>query len=482
MNLSIIRRIIGYVLILEAGLLLIPSLVSVIYSEDEGVAYIITALICLLCGSLLAVKKPKKTVFYLKEGCVATALSWIVLSLFGCIPFIITGEIPLFINALFETVSGFTTTGSTIIDNVEALSHASLLWRSLTHWIGGMGVLVFIMAVVPLSGGSNINLLRAESPGPSVGKLVPKMKTTARWLYIIYFAFTVLEFVFLIAGKMPVFDAICTSIGTAGTGGFGIKITSIGDYSAYCQWVITIFMVLFGVNFNAYYFLILRQFKKAFAIDEIKYYFLIFLGGTAIVFVNSRSLFAFQTDAIRAAAFQSASLVTSTGFSTVDYDTFPNLSKLVFLMLMTMGACSGSTGGGIKVSRFIISFKGAYNEIYSYIHPKSVRKPKMNGTTLDDEIVRSTNVYFFTFAAIFVVSIFLVAIEGHDFTTNFSAVLAEINNIGPGMNLAGPTESFSFFTPLSKFVFIFDMLAGRLELYPILLLFNPKLWEEHLNN
>ena len=477
MNVSIIRKVIGYVLLLEAALLLFPWATGLVYHEQQGTAYLITAAVCVVIGGLLSIKKVKETVFYLKEGCAATALAWIVLSLFGCIPFLITGEIPHFVDAMFETVSGFTTTGTTILDDVEAMSHASLLWRSLTHWIGGMGVLVFILAVVPLSGGSNINLLRAESPGPSVGKLVPKMRETARWLYVIYLAFTVLEFVFLIAGKMPVFDAICTAIGTAGTGGFGVHNDSIGGYSPYLQWVVTVFMVLFGVNFNAYYFILLRQFKKALMIDEVFVYLGVVVGATAVVFFNVRGLYANAADALRDSSFQVASVTTSTGFSTVDFDQWPNMVKLVMLMLMTIGACSGSTGGGIKVSRFIISGKGIYKELYSYIHPKSVRKVKMNGTVLSDEMIRATNVYFFIFFAVFAVSIFIVSFEQHSLVTNFSSVLATMNNIGPGMELAGPTESFSFFSPLSKCVFIFDMLAGRLELFPILLLFNPMLWK-----
>lgn len=477
MNLSIIRKVIGYVLLLEAVLLLAPWATSLVYHEPHGSSYLITAAICAVIGGLLSIKKVKETVFYLKEGCAATALSWIVLSLFGCLPFLMTGEIPHFVDSLFETVSGFTTTGTTIIDNVEAMSHASLLWRSLTHWIGGMGVLVFILAVVPLSGGSNINLLRAESPGPSVGKLVPKMRETARWLYVIYLVFTVLEFIFLVAGKMPVFDAVCTAIGTAGTGGFGVHNDSMGGYSPYIQWVVTIFMVLFGVNFNAYYFILLRQLKKVFSINEIGVYFGVLFGATAIIFFNVKGMYVHASDALRDASFQVASLTTSTGFSTVDYDQYPNMAKLIFLLLMTIGACSGSTGGGIKVSRFIISGKGIYKELYSYVHPKSVRKVKMNGAILSDEMIRATNVYFFVFFAVFIASIFIVSFEQHSLVTNFSSVLATMNNIGPGMELAGPTESFSFFSPLSKCVFIFDMLAGRLELFPILLLFNPMLWK-----
>ncbi len=476
MNLSIIRRILGYVLVLESALLLAPWIISIIYHEEQGYAYIIVAGICLAVGGALAIPKPKKTVFYLKEGCVATALSWIVLSLFGCLPFLITKEIPSFTDALFETVSGFTTTGSSILDDVEALSHTALLWRSLTHWIGGMGVLVFIMAVVPLAGGSNINLMKAESPGPSVGKLVPKMKETARWLYVIYLVITVLEFIFLAVGKMPLFDALCTSIATAGTGGFGIKADSLASYSPYVQWVVAIFMIFFGINFNLYYFLLLRQVKKALAIEEVRYYIGAILAATAVVTLNTLHLFSNVSDAIRTAAFQVSSLMTSTGFTTYDYDAFPSLSKTIFLLLMTVGACSGSTGGGTKISRFVIMSKTLVKEFHSYVHPKSVKKIKMDGNTLSDNLVRSTSMYFFAFVIIFIVSLLLVSIEGNDYATNFSAVLATINNIGPGMNMAGPSESFSFFTPLSKYVFIFDMLAGRLEVFPVLMLFNPRVW------
>ena len=478
MNLQIIRRIIGYVLILEALLLLAPPIAALIYHESEGKAYLLTASICMICGGLLALKKPKKKVFYLKEGCVATALSWLVLSVFGCLPFIITGEIPNFIDALFETASGFSTTGSTILDDIEAMSHTSLMWRSLTHWIGGMGVLVFIMAVVPLSGGSNINLMRAESPGPSVGKLVPKMKETARLLYVIYIVFTLVEFILLVAGKMPVFDAFCAACGTAGTGGFAVKGDSIASYSPYVQWVITVFMVMFGVNFNLYYFIILRKFRKAYAIEEVKMYLAMILGGTAIVAFNTMHLFSNAADNIRAAAFQVASLTTSTGFTTYDYDVFPTLSKTLFLLMMLIGSCSGSTGGGTKVSRWIIMGKAFVAEIHSYLHPKSVKKLKIDGGNLDKSLVRSTSIYLFAFSLIFITSLMLVSIEGNEFTTNFSAVLATMNNIGPGMNLAGPSESYSFFSPLSKVVFIFDMLAGRLELFPFLMLLTPNVWKK----
>ena len=479
MNLQIIRRITGYVLLLEAALMLFPVLTGIIYGESQWLAYIISAGICLLCGAILAVKKPKTAKFYLKEGCVATALSWIVLSVFGAVPFVITGEIPSFVDALFETASGFSTTGTTILDNVEAVSHTSLLWRSLSHWIGGMGVLVFIMAVVPLSGGgSNMNIMKAESPGPSVGKLVPRLKETARLLYVIYFALTVAEFIFLIAGKMPLFDAICTSIGTAGTGGFGVKNTSIGGYSPYIQWVVTVFMVLFGVNFNANYFIIMRQVKKALAIEEVRIYLGMIFAAIGVITINIISLYDSVSHAIRDASFQVASMVTSTGFSTTDYDKWPFLSKTIILLLMTVGACSGSTGGGTKVSRFVIMGKALARELHQYAHPKSVKKLRLDGSSLSDSTIRSTAMYFFAFFLVFVGSLLIVSLEEHDFLTNFAAVLAAINNIGPGMNLSGPTESFSFFNPVSKLVLIFDMLAGRLELFPILMLFNYKVWKK----
>ena len=478
MNISAIRRILGYVLLLEAGLLLVPCLVGVIFHEREALAFLIVAAICLAVGCAIGLKKPKNNVFYLKDGCVATALSWIVLSLFGCLPFLITREIPRFIDALFETVSGFTTTGTTIINDVEIMSHASLIWRSLTHWVGGMGVLVFLMAVVPLSGGSNINLMKAESPGPSVGKIVPKMKQTARLLYMIYMFLTVAEFVFLLTGGMSVFEAFATATATAGTGGFGVKNSSIGEYSAYIQWVITVFMILFGINFNAYYFILMKQFKKAFAIEEIKVYFGVVIGCALIIFVNIVNMYETAFEALTHSFFQVAAIITTTGFTTTDFDMWPQLPKLLLVLLMFMGACAGSTGGGIKISRYIIAVKSVGREIKSFLHPKSVNKAKMDKKIIDEDIIRTTNVYLVTFIMVFVVSLTLVSIEGRDFTTNFTAVASEMNNIGPGLNMAGPTENFASFTVLSKCVFIFDMLAGRLELFPMLMLFHPILWKD----
>lgn len=480
MNRSIIRYILGQVLKLESAFLLLPCIVAVIYHERQGIYYVVTIAIGLVIGILMTFVKPKNMVFYLKEGCVATALSWIVMSLLGCLPFWFSGEIPSFTDALFETISGFTTTGASILSNVEALSHCNLFWRSFTHWIGGMGVLVFMLAIIPMSGGSNINLMRAESPGPSVGKLVPKIRYSARILYYIYIGLTLAEIIFLLAGRMPLFDSLCTALGTAGTGGFGIKADSMASYSVYLQWVVTIFMILFGVNFNAYYFLIFGDVKKAAAMEEVKAYFMIIgvaILGIVICIWNTTSGF---FDALTQASFQVASLITSTGFATVDYNAWSSTAKTILIFSMMIGACAGSTGGGIKVSRFISVFKTVKKELDSYIHPKSVKKIKMDGKPIEHDVVRSINVYFITFILLFCVSMLLVSFEGHDLTTNFTAVLATINNIGPGLNMVGPAENFGFFKPFTKYVLMFDMLAGRLELFPLLILLHPALWKQAL--
>ena len=481
MNLSIIRRIIGYVLILEAALLLLPWIIALIYHESEGMAYVMTSAICLLCGGLLAVKPPADTVFYLKEGCVATAMSWIVLSLFGCIPFIITGEIPSFIDALFETVSGFTTTGASILIEVESLSNCTLFWRSLTHWIGGMGVLVFIMAVVPLSGGSNINLLRAESPGPTVGKLVPKIKSTARFLYIFYLVMSIVQVLFLLAGKVPFLEALMITFGTAGTGGFGIKNDSMASYSMYVQWVVIVFMSLFGVNFNMYFLLLHRQFRKAFRMEEVRWYFAIILFAIGAVFYDLKIMHTSNMKALTDSAFQVTSIITTTGFTTSNYDVWPQMAKGVIMVLMFIGACAGSTGGGIKVSRFMVVIKNVFRELDYYLHPKSIKRIKIDGKPVDKVVVKTTNTYFITIIVIFVVSFLLISLEGNDMVSNFTAVLTTLDNVGPGLAKDGPSRNYDFFNPFSKLILIFDMLAGRLELYPILLLFHPRLWKETLD-
>ena len=478
MNRSIIRYILGYVLMIEGILMLLPCLTAVIYREKEGFYYLMTACLCALLGILMSFRKPSNHVFYLKEGCITTALSWIFLSFFGCLPFWATGEIPSFTDALFETFSGFTTTGASILSDVEALSHCSLIWRSFTHWIGGMGVLVFLLAIIPLSGGSHINLMRAESPGPSVGKLVPKVKSTAQILYLIYFGLTALEFILLLAGNMSVFEALNTSFGTAGTGGFGIKNDSFMSYSPYLQWVVTIFMILFGINFNAYYLILFRQFKKAFSIEEVKYYLLIIAIAIGIIFFNILDITGNAFKALTHAAFQVASIITTTGYSSADFDLWPKTSQTVLVLLMFVGACAGSTGGGIKVSRFVILAKTMIKELRSYVHPKSIQKINMDGKPVPHEVVRSVNVYFITFMLLFAFSVFAISFEGKDLVTNFTAVTATINNIGPGLEIVGPTQNFGHFSIFSKFVLMFDMLAGRLELFPLLILLFPGLWKK----
>lgn len=478
MNSSMIRYLLGSVLKIEGVLLLLPCLVSLCYQERVGLIYLLVAAVCLVLGIAMTVKKPDDTVFYLKEGCVTTALSWIFMSFFGALPFWLSREIPSLTDALFETVSGFTTTGASILVDVEALSYTALFWRSFTHWIGGMGVLVFLLAIISLSGGSNINLLRAESPGPSVGKLVPKMKHTARILYLIYLGMTLLEVVLLVLGKMSLFEALTTSFGTAGTGGFGVKADSIGGYSPYIQWVVTIFMIAFGVNFNAYYFILFHNAKKALHMEEVRYYLAIIAGAVGILLLDTVKIYGNFTDALRHSAFQVASIMTTTGFSTGDFDLWSQTSKTVLVLLMFIGACAGSTGGGIKVSRFIILIKTIFKELNSYIHPRSIKKITYDDRPIEHEVMRSTNVYFITFVILFAASVLAISFEGWDLTTNFTAVAATINNIGPGLELVGPSKNFAFFSPFSKFVLMFDMLAGRLELFPLLILFHPAIWME----
>ena len=481
MNKSMIRYILGYILAMQSALMLLPVVVAAIYREQEGIYYLGVALTGAVIGGLIVRKKPDESIFYLKEGCIATALGWIMMSLYGCLPFVLTGEIPCFTDALFETVSGFTTTGASILSDVEALSYCSLFWRSFTHWIGGMGVLVFLLTILPLSGGSHINLMRAESPGPSVGKLVPKVKHTARILYIIYLGMTVIEILLLLLGDMPLFDALTTAFGTAGTGGFGIKNTSMMDYSPYLQWVVTIFMVLFGVNFNAYYLMLFGKFRRAFAMEEVRWYLIIIAFATGVIFLQILGSSAGVFDALTHSSFQVASIITTTGFSTIDFDLWPQTSRTILVLLMFIGACAGSTGGGIKVSRCVVMVKTVAKELNSYIHPRSVRKIKLEDKPIDHEVLRSINVYFCTYLLIFCGSIFLLSLEGKDLLTNFTAVAATFNNIGPGLELVGPTRNFGGFSHFSKYVLIFDMLAGRLELFPLLILFHPAVWKQALS-
>lgn len=466
--------ILGKVMTIEGILMLLPVLCGLIYGElRNAVIYSLFAIFYIAAGILISRKKPEKVTIYLKDGCIATALSWIALSIFGALPFMVTGEIPSFTDAVFETVSGFTTTGASILTNVEGMSHISLMWRSLTHWIGGMGVLVFLLAVVPMSGGSNLNLMKAESPGPSVGKFVPKVRTTAKALYMIYLALTIIEIVVLIIAGMPVFDSICSAFGTAGTGGFGIRNDSFTSYAPHIQWIVAVFMILFGINFNFYYLIIAKQPGKALKLSEVRVYLAIILISTITITINILRMTGTSAEAARHAFFQVATVITTTGFATTDFDKWPTLSKLIMVCLMFCGACAGSTGGGVKVSRIQIRAKMIAREIGNYINPRSVKKVQIDGKPIDPDLERSVSVYFFVFLLIFTASTILVSLEGHDLTTTFTAVAATINNIGPGLSLVGPANNYAFLTGLSKWVLIFDMLAGRLELFPLIIFLTP---------
>ena len=477
MNFRMIKNILGWILIFEAGFMLVPLLTAIIYTEETFLSYLISMGICLIIGFLLIWKKPKNKTLYSREGFVIVSLSWIILSIFGALPMFISREIPSYIDALFETASGLSTTGASIVPNVELLSHATLMWRSFTNWIGGMGVLVFVMAFVPLSGGNNMHIMKAESPGPSVSKLVPRVKTTALILYLIYIALTVLEFIFLICGGMPIFDAIAASFSTAGTGGFGIKSNSFLGYSSYSQIVVTVFMILFSINFASYYLILLRRFKEAFT-TEVRTFLGIVLTAIVIITLNTAGLFSSVGEAIKHVSFTVASIISTSGFATVDFNLWPELSRLILVLLMFVGACAGSTGGGIKVSRILIFIKSVVKELSLMIHPKQVKKVIIDKEPVEHEVVRATNVYMVCYVIFFAASLLLISIENHDLITSFTAVLASINNIGPGLELVGPTGNFAFFSPFSKIVLIFDMLAGRLELFPMLILFFHGTWKK----
>lgn len=480
MNYSIICYIIGWILNFEALFMTLPCLTALIYQEHSGWSFFLTAMFCLLLGIPLVQKKPKNKIFYTKEGFVTVALSWIILSIMGSLPFLLGGAISNPIDALFETVSGFTTTGASILTEVESLPRCMLMWRSFTHWIGGMGVLVFLLCLLPLTGGGgyHMNLMKAESPGPSVTKLVPQVQSTAKILYSIYLFLTVLEIIFLLLGGIPIFDALTTAFGTAGTGGFGIKNDSITSYSPYIQYVVTVFMILFGVNFSAYFLIFIRKFSQLFHLEEVRWYFIIIFASTGIITFNIRDLYPTLEETVRHSAFQVASIITTTGFGTTDFDLWPELSRTILVVLMFIGACAGSTGGGMKISRFIILLKTVKKELHTYLHPRSVRKIQMDGKVIEHGVVRSTNVYLITYVMIFVFSILLVSLNNHDLITNFTAVAATLNNIGPGLNLVGPTQNFSIFSGGAKLILIFDMLAGRLELFPLLLLFVRETWRK----
>ena len=477
MNKSIILHIIGWILVVEAALLTLPVIVAVIYREKSGFAFLITLGICLLVGVPLLLHKPKSKIFFSREGFVSVSLGWIILSIIGALPFYISGEISSYIDALFEVISGFTTTGSSILSDVEVLSYCMLFWRSFTHWIGGMGILVFILAILPMTGGERIHILRAESPGPSIEKLVPRIKSTAIMLYVIYIGMTLLQIILLLIGNMPVFDAITLTFGTAGTGGFAIKNTSVGSYSTYIQVIITIFMFLFGVNFNVYYLLLFRKFKIVLKSEELRFYFLIVFTAIVLISFNLGGIDHF-IDSIQVVAFQVSSIITTTGYATVDFNKWPSFSKAILVFIMFIGACAGSTGGGMKVSRIVILFKAIGKELSYLIHTRSVKVLKFDGHKIEHEVMRSINMYFITYVFLFTASVILISLDNFDFTTNFTAIAATLNNIGPGLEIVGPIGNFGSFSNLSKLVMMIDMLAGRLEIFPLILLFNPNTWKK----
>lgn len=477
MNYSIILYILGCVLKFESAFLLLPAIVGFIYREDAAWAYIATATLCLLIGALLSRKKPASSNLFIKEGFVTVASSWVIISIFGAIPFVLTGDIPNYVNALFETISGFTTTGSSILTDVEVLSKTGLFWRSFTHWVGGMGVLVFIMAILPLMGGSTMNLMKAESTGPSISKLVPHVKDTAMILYGMYIALTLAEIFVLSVFKMPFYDALVTTFGTVGTGGFGIYNSSIGGYSPEIQVVVTIFLVLSGINYTAYFYILSLKFKEAFRIEEVRWYLIIFFSAVAVITLNIRTLYGSFAEALRHSAFQVASIITTAGFATADFDLWPELSKCILVVIMIIGSCSGSTAGGMKISRVLMLIKTIKKELSLIVHPREVRKIRMDGHVVEHETLRNTNVFFVVYFVILLTSTLLISIDNFDFTTNFTAAIATLNNIGPGLAMVGPTQNFSLYSTFSKFILMFNMLAGRLELFPLVVMMLPSTWK-----
>ena len=466
MNYKMMGKFISQILFVEAAFMLPALLLSIFYGEQAAVRGFVGAIIITLIVATVMYVLCRNAVkrFYAREGLVCVGMSWIALSIMGCLPFFISREIPDFLDALFEIVSGFTTTGSSILTDVEALSHGLLYWRSFSHWLGGMGVLVFLLAVVPRDrGGSGftMHILRAESPGPNVGKLVPKMHTTARILYVIYVLLTIINIVFLLFGGMSVFEAVCTAMGTAGTGGFGIKNDSMASYSPYIQNVCTVFMLLFGVNFSCYYLLLVRHFKTVFKDQELRMYIAIVLGSIVLITWNLHGFYSTLGETVRHAAFQVATVITTTGFATTDFDLWPSFSKGILLALMFLGACAGSTGGGLKIGRALLLLKNLRRNTRRILNPKRVEVVRVNGQKVSESVLENTNTYLIAYVVIILGSFLLISIDNLSMMTNFSAVVACFNNIGPGFDAVGPTCNFSVFSAFSKVVLIFDMLAGK---------------------
>ncbi len=479
MNYRAISYTVGRILQLEAALFVVPMIVSIIYQESSSViAFLISSAIALAAGLLLTyiLGKNDKLIFA-KEGFAIVAIAWICLSVVGALPFLISGQIESFADAFFETVSGFTTTGASILDNVGALSKGMLFWRSFTHWLGGMGVLVFIMAIFPQDTGRNIHIMRAEMPGPIVGKLVPRIKDTAKILYLIYIVMTAIEVMFLLAGGMTLYESLLYSFGTAGTGGFGIKVDSLSSYSSYLQWVITIFMLLFGINFNLYYLILIRQFKPVAKSTELWIYLAIVVFAGTVITINILPLYSGLGEAVKHAFFQVASIITTTGYSTADFNLWPSASKAVLLILMFIGGCAGSTSGGIKVSRYIIAVKAIFRDIKHMIHPSAISSVKFEGKKIDDKTRHGVSTYFAVYFMIFWIIFFFISFEPFNFETNFSAVATCLNNIGPGFGMVGPAASFAGYSIPAKILLSFAMLLGRLEIFPILMMLVPSFWK-----
>lgn len=471
MNRKMILHVLGKMMGVEGLLLLLPAFVGCIYQERCAVYFVITAAVLALIYLLAGRKRPKNTTLYAKDGLIVVASAWILWSLFGALPFFLSGSIPNYLDAFFETVSGFTTTGSSILKDVEALPQCMTFWRSFTHWVGGMGVLVFVMVLTNLDKKTSMNLMRAEVPGPEKDKLVPKTRSTAQILYGMYFVLTVIEVIFLLFGGMNLFDSLIHSFGSAGTGGFSNYTDSVGHFgSAYIDGVISVFMILFGVNFNLYFLLLLKEFKLVIRNEELRAYLGIIAAAILFITINIYDIYGSVLKAFRYAAFQVASIITTTGYATADYILWPEFSKCVLLTLMVIGACASSTGGGIKVSRVLISLKSIYREIRQMLHPKSVNIVKLNKKKLGDDTIRNVYVYLLAYAVLMISSILIVSLDNFDFATTVGSVAATINNIGPGLGLVGPVGSFADFSPLSKLVFCLDMLAGRLEIFPFLML------------
>lgn len=471
--------VIGRILLTEAVLLVLPMAVALLYGE-AATPFLIPMLLVAVCGLLLSARKPARTSLYARDGLAVVALAWLLMSLFGAMPFVLSGDIPRFVDAFFETVSGFTTTGASILTEIEPLGRGILFWRSFTHWVGGMGVLVFVMAILPMTDGHGMHLLRAEVPGPTVGKLVSRMGDTAKILYGIYLALTVIEIVLLLAGGMPLYDACIHAFGTAGTGGFSCRNLSVGAYdSAYFDIVIGVFMLLFGVNFNLYFFLLIRRFRDVFRSEELRAYLGIVAAAVVAITVDILHLYGSFASSLRYAFFQVASIITTTGFATADFNTWPSFSKAILVTLMFIGACAGSTGGGIKVARIIILVKTSLGDMRKMLHPNAIVTVRMEGKPLSDKHIRSVHLFITVYLLVFTGSLLLLSLEGFDLITTFTALTACINNIGPGLEMVGPMGNFAAFSDFSKLLLSFNMLVGRLEIFPMLL-FAPSIWKRKL--